>query len=81
MYATLASNAGVGHGAVVTLQVNDVDTGFSLAFSNGTGSASNYYYDGSVSLQRFDRISVRLDLDTTGSGNLAHDLSLQIDIF
>jgi hypothetical protein len=81
MYATLASNAGVGHGAVVTLQVNDVDTAFSLTFSNATGSASNSYYGGSITLQRFDRISMKLVLDTIGSGNLAHDLSLQIDIF
>jgi len=80
MYATLGSNAGVGHSATVTLQVNDVDTAFSLAFSNDTGSASNYLYDASVTLQRFDRISVKLVLDTTDSGNLAHDLSLQIDI-
>jgi hypothetical protein len=81
MYATLASNAGSGHSATVTLQVNDSNTPFSLGFSNNTGPASNYYYDGSITLQRFDRISVKLDLDTTGSGNLAHDLSLQVDIF
>jgi hypothetical protein len=81
MYATLASNAGVGHSATVTLQVNDVDTAFSLTFSNGTGSASNYFYDASVTLQRFDRISVKVVLDTTDSANLAHDLSLQVDIF
>jgi hypothetical protein len=81
MYATLASNAGVGHGAVVTLQVNDIDTAFSLTFSNATGAASNYYYDGSITLQRFDRLSVKLELDTVTSSNLAHDLSLQIDIF
>jgi hypothetical protein len=81
MYATLASNAGLAHSAVVTLQVNDVDTAFSLTFSNATGSASNYFYDASVTLQRFDRISVKVELDTVGSGNLAHDLSLQVDIF
>jgi hypothetical protein len=34
MYATLASNAGADQSATVTLQVNDVDTAFSLAFSN-----------------------------------------------
>ena len=81
MYATLASNAGADQSATVTLQVNDVDTAFSLAFSNGTGSASNYFYDASVTLQRFDRVSVKLVLNTVTSSNLAHDLSLQIDIF
>jgi hypothetical protein len=81
MYATLTSNAGLDHSATVTLQVNDSNTAFSLAFSNGTGSASNYFYDASVTLQRFDRISVKVVLDTPGSGNLAHDLSLQVDIF
>ena len=81
MYATLASNAGVDHGAVVTLQVNDSNTPFSLTFSNATGSASNYFYDASITLQRFDRISVKLELNTVTSSNLAHDLSLQIDIF
>jgi hypothetical protein len=81
MYATLASNAGVDQSATVTLQVNDVDTAFSLTFSNATGAASNYFYDASVTLQRFDRISVRLDLNTVTSSNLAHDLSLQVDIF
>ena len=81
MYATLASNAGSGHSATVTLQVNDSNTPFSLGFSNNTGPASNYYYDGSITLQRFDRLSVKLDLDTTDPENLAHDLSLQVDIF
>jgi hypothetical protein len=81
MYATLACNAGVGHSATVTLQVNDSNTPFSLGFSNNTGPASNYYYDGSVTLQRFDRVSVKVVLDTTDPENLAHDLSLQVDIF
>ena len=81
MYATLACNAGVDQSATVTLQVNDSNTPFSLGFSNNTGPASNYFYDASVTLQRFDRISVRLDLNTVTSSNLAHDLSLQVDIF
>ena len=81
MYATLASNAGVDQGAIITLQVNDSNTPFSLTFSNGTGSASNYFYDASVTLQRFDRISVKLELNTVTTSNVAHDLSLQVDIF
>jgi hypothetical protein len=81
MYATLASNVGSNQSATITLQVNDSNTPFSLAFSNGTGSASNYFYDASVTLQRFDRISVKLELNTVTSSNLAHDLSLQVDIF
>lgn len=81
MYATLASNVGVDQGAIITLQVNDVDTPFSLTFSNATGSASNYFYDASVTLQRFDRISVKLELNTVTTSNVAHDLSLQVDIF
>jgi hypothetical protein len=87
MYATLASNAGLGHSAIINLKVNDSNTPFSLTFSNDTSNpASNFYYGGSITLQRYDRISVEVVLDTvaTSSGqfdNTAHDLSLQIDIF
>jgi hypothetical protein len=79
MYGTLASNAGSGHSAIVRLKVNDSNTPFVLTLADNIVSASNY--DESVTLQRFDRISVELELDTVASGNLAHDLSLQIDIF
>ena len=81
IYATLASNVGVDQSAIITLQVNDSNTPFSLTFSNGTGSASNSFYDASVTLQRFDRISVKLELNTLTTSNVAHDLSLQVDIF
>jgi hypothetical protein len=86
MYATLASNAGSGHSMGIQLKVNDSNTPFFLSFSNGTASASNYFYGASITLQRFDRISIQVTLDTvaTSSGNFlnrAHDLSLQIDIF
>lgn len=81
MYATLASNVGSNQSATITLQVNDSNTPFVLTFSNATGSASNYFYDASVTLQRFDRISVKLELNTVTTSNLAHDLSIQLDIF
>jgi hypothetical protein len=86
MYATLASNAGSGHSVGIQLKVNDSNTPFFLSFSNATGSASNYFYDASFTLQRFDRVSIQVTLDTVASGggnflNTAHDLSLQIDIF
>jgi len=87
MYATLASNAGSNHSAIITLQVNGSNTSFSLTFSNDTSNpACNSYYDSSITLQQFDRISVKLELDTVGSNggvfsNTSHDLSLQVDIF
>ena len=87
MYASLASNAGSNHSATVTLQVNGSNTPFSLTFSNDTSNpACNSYYDASITLQRFDLLSVKLELDNVGStggvfSNTSHDLSLQVDIF
>jgi hypothetical protein len=80
------ANVAPGNGHTTTIMVRYTpvngtitDTIFTVTLS-GTIS-EQYFYDGSLTLQAGDKVHVYVSYTGSGSSNLTHDLTIQLDLF
>jgi len=79
MYASLNTAPGGANSVTITVYQNGVSTGTYTTTISGTAT-SNTFYNGSLRFNTGDFISVYISY-TGGGANLAHDLTVQLDLF
>jgi hypothetical protein len=79
MYVSLDIAPSSTYTTSITVYINNVATAFTVTY-NGTDTGEKSYYGSSITLQRGDLVSVRIDYTGT-TANTAAGLTVQLDVF
>ncbi|NBW06453.1 MAG: DUF1565 domain-containing protein [Caulobacteraceae bacterium] len=77
LFVSSSVGPGVGNTTKVVVMKNGVDTAITGTITDGI--LASRYYDSSVDLAQFDKISLRCEI--SGATNATHDLWAQVDLF